>query len=337
MNGYYDYSNGVFFDAEHLRQLRRKFSQLAFAFILYTFIAYLSIFIIQFLVTLLGIAPALDKNIFWQWSISLLPLYIFGFPCSYFFLKKMPVVRPKVRTFSFADFLLLFLIGRFFTLLGSSISGFLVGFTEMLFGNTIQDQTSELISNTPTYLIIIGAVIVGPIVEELVYRKLIIDRIYEHGETVAILFSSLIFSLAHGNLFQVVYAFLNGCILGFIYVRSGRLRYSILFHMLTNFLGSVVVVPIIKAQAQLEALSEMGSITGEYISLSLLVSGYGYAKFFLAALGCAVFLFLYKKFLPDKKAIAPLPKGRAFNITLATPGFFAFLFIALIEFLLSAL
>lgn len=335
MNGYYDFQSGVFYDGAHLASLRRKFSRLAFAFLFYTFAAYVAIFLIQLILTLFGLAPVLDKSIYWQWIISLLPLYLFGAPCAYLLLKKLPCAPPKKNAISIGDFLLLFLIGRFFTLFGSLISGFLVSFTEFFKGGAVEDQTTQLISETPVWLVFIGAVIIGPIMEELVYRKWIIDRTAMHGETISILFSSLIFSLAHGNLYQVVYAFLNGCILGYLYIRTGRLRYSVIFHIITNFLGSIAVLPIIKAEEKLAAMASEGIFNGEYLSLSLLVQGYGYAQLILAGIGCALFFLFYKKYLPKKDIISPLPHGRAASVTLLNPGFLAFFFIICVEFFLS--
>ena len=336
MNGYYDFERGCFYDGEHLSRLKRKFSQISISLLIYIFVSSLAIFFIQILVSLFGLSKVLDQSIYWQWGLSLLPLYIFGFPCAYWFLKKNTrAIAPRRKKMEIGDLLLLFLIGRFFTLLGSTVSSFLVSFVETIGNNPVIDYTSELINAAPWWLILIGAVIIGPIVEEIIFRKLIIDRLHEHGEAVAILFSSLVFALAHGNFYQVVYSFLNGCILGLIYLRSGNIKYSIAFHMVTNFLGSIVVLPIINAQIRLEALFEASAITSEYLSLSMLVSGYGIAKIILAFLGAIVFILYYKKFLPSPLALDPLPHGRALRIALINPGFLGFFIISAFEFWLN--
>ena len=54
------------------------------------------------------------------------------------------------------------------------------------------------------------------------------------------------FGLFHGNLNQFVYAFVLGLCFGFIYVKTGNIRYTIGLHMLVNFLGSVLGVAILK-------------------------------------------------------------------------------------------
>ena len=64
-------------------------------------------------------------------------------------------------------------------------------------------------------------VLCAPVAEELIFRKLLIDRLTQYGEGVAVLFSGLMFGLFHGNLNQFVYAFVLGLCFGFIYVKTG--------------------------------------------------------------------------------------------------------------------
>ena len=64
------------------------------------------------------------------------------------------------------------------------------------------------------------------------------ERIVKYGELAAVLASGLFFGLFHGNLNQFSYAFLLGLFLGFIYVKTGKLGYTIGLHMAINFIGS---------------------------------------------------------------------------------------------------
>lgn len=61
-----------------------------------------------------------------------------------------------------------------------------------------------------------------------------------YGEKLAVIVSALLFGLFHANLSQLFYAFLLGLLLGYVYLRTGKLRYSIALHMLFNLLGSIV-------------------------------------------------------------------------------------------------
>ncbi len=327
--------NDIYYNEERRMYLRRKFSRISLAFVICIFVTYLAVYAIQTVVYLLGFGKNLSENIYWQWVISLLPLYLFGVPAIFLFVRKTEILPPKKKRLPIGEFLLLFLIGRFFTLAGTYISNFLIGITETFLKSPITDATSELISSTPAWLTFISAVIIAPIVEELIYRKIIIDRIYAHGEWIAILFSSIIFALAHGNLYQVAYAFLNGCILGLLYIRTGHLRYSIAFHMLTNFLGSIVILPIIDAQTKLEAMIMAENMNAEYITLSMLIGGYSITKIFLALLGAVVLCVCYKQYIPKKQAIDPIPRVFVLHTVAVNPGFIAFLVVSAFEFIMS--
>lgn len=80
-------------------------------------------------------------------------------------------------------------------------------------------------------------VIVGPIVEELVYRGGILMGLRRFGDRFAVITSAVIFGLMHGNIPQIIFAILAGLVLGYICVKTNTLRYAILVHILNNFIA----------------------------------------------------------------------------------------------------
>lgn len=328
-------SSNNLFCQERLQYLRNKFSRIYIAFVIGFLATAAFITVIQIVDSFYFSSENLAQNIYWQWALSLLPLYLCGLPTIYFCIYKMDVNPPRQNGISVGLFLLLLLIGRFFTVAGSLVSDLLVFVTESIIGKPIVDSTSELIAKTPVWLIFVAAVIIAPILEEFIYRKLIIDRLYVHGEAAAILVSAVIFALVHGNLHQVFYAFLNACILGWIYTRTGRLRYTILFHMITNFLGSIAILPLFDAREKLKEFLSNGDIGMEILSPAMIVGGYGILKLALAILGAVAFFLSYKRFLPHGRALDPLPKADAVKIILLNPGCIAFLAVSTFEIILS--
>ena len=88
-------------------------------------------------------------------------------------------------------------------------------------------------------LILIFPIFLGPLFEELFYRKLMLDYLGSGG--LKIIYTSLLFSLAHlPNNEIIFYAFIFGILLGKIYERFGFL-YVFIFHILSNilFIGSI--------------------------------------------------------------------------------------------------
>jgi membrane protease YdiL (CAAX protease family) len=82
--------------------------------------------------------------------------------------------------------------------------------------------------------------VLAPIFEELVFRKLIIDRTRRYGELTAIMYSSIAFGLFHCNLYQIFYAFAIGVVLGYVYIRTGNVLLTIIIHFLVNSTSSVL-------------------------------------------------------------------------------------------------
>jgi membrane protease YdiL (CAAX protease family) len=105
-------------------------------------------------------------------------------------------------------------------------------------GDLLQSATEDMSAG----MMFLFMVLIAPICEELIFRRILFRRLLPMGENFAILMSALAFSLFHCNLFQAVYAFAIGVLFGCIIVKTGRLRYTVALHMILNFLGSVVVV-----------------------------------------------------------------------------------------------
>lgn len=83
---------------------------------------------------------------------------------------------------------------------------------------------------------IVAIVIMAPIVEELLFRGAIqghLLRQWKHPAW-AIVLSSLIFGLVHGNWVQAPFAFVTGLALGWMYYRTGSLLPGMLMHFVNN-------------------------------------------------------------------------------------------------------
>lgn len=99
--------------------------------------------------------------------------------------------------------------------------------------NSMQ-ETFEMMMRHP--LGIIAIVIMAPIVEELLFRGAIegyLLRKWKHPAG-AIVFSSLVFGLVHGNWVQAPFAFVIGLALGWMYYCTGSLLPGILMHFVNN-------------------------------------------------------------------------------------------------------
>lgn len=76
--------------------------------------------------------------------------------------------------------------------------------------------------------------VIGPIMEEMFYRGLVYRSLSSFNKGFAILFSSLLFGMAHGNLGQAIPTFGVGIVLAYTYARSDSILVPILLHILNN-------------------------------------------------------------------------------------------------------
>ena len=169
-------------------------------------------------------------------------------------------------------------------------------------------------------------VICAPILEEYIFRKLIVDRTVKYGQGVAVVLSGLMFGLFHGNLNQFAYAFLLGMFLAFLYVKTGELKVTIGLHMCINFMGAVVSVLLLKA-IHLEEYQEVimngadSQAVMDYM-MKYLPGWIGYmiyVLFILAVLVTGIVLFIvYRKKL--KLEPGQIAKGRRFKTVIGNPG-----------------
>ena len=121
--------------------------------------------------------------------------------------------------------------------------------------NSMQ-ETFEMMMCHP--LGIIAIVIMAPIVEELLFRGAIegyLLRKWKHPAG-AIVFSSLVFGLVHGNWVQAPFAFVIGLALGWMYYRTGSLLPGILMHFVNN--GTAVLGFLITDNPEATMVSEYG-------------------------------------------------------------------------------
>jgi membrane protease YdiL (CAAX protease family) len=118
---------------------------------------------------------------------------------------------------SFGEFIGLFFVCCTVMIFGSIISEALISVLSGILGHNISNATSDLLLDTPVGMVILVAVVIGPIIEEIIFRKVFIDVLGVYGEKFGIVLSSLAFGFFHGNLSQLLYATLLGFILGYIY------------------------------------------------------------------------------------------------------------------------
>ncbi len=345
-NEYSSYSNEYGFGFGEKKEAKRVFSRCALAAFIYSLVATAVIYITQIvLVLVLGIegSARVFGNTYFLWGMQVLAMYIIAYPVFLLLLKGVSPSKKSRSKMGLDEFVILFFISEAIMTIGSLLSNTLTSFLSSILGYDIANKTSDLIMDTPVWIVILVAVIIGPIFEELIFRKAFIDRMGVYGDRVAIVFSAVSFGIFHGNFSQVIYATGLGLILGYIYVKTGDVRYSIAMHITLNFLGTVPSLFIMEAAERLDNMDPNAALEAEaalqMMQDSLSVMGVAIVQYGLAITGVVLFVKLLRERrirIPNSAEIR-LPSQEVLPVTVANVGAILFLIYSALQFVLSIL
>ncbi|MBO4837751.1 MAG: CPBP family intramembrane metalloprotease [Lachnospiraceae bacterium] len=103
------------------------------------------------------------------------------------------------------------------------------------------DDTAQILFQGNLILEIISVGILTPVTEELIFRGLVYRRLRWSADALpAILFSSFVFAVFHGNLLQGIYSFVIGVLLAFVYERTHSLLAPVFVHVGANLVSVVL-------------------------------------------------------------------------------------------------
>jgi membrane protease YdiL (CAAX protease family) len=107
------------------------------------------------------------------------------------------------------------------------------------------DTYSTMVANN-TGLYVFVALILAPLSEELFFRGILYSVWrYSFRPVVCALCTSVLFAVSHGTVMHLPLAFIFGMFSAWLYEMTGSLLYSMLAHMLSNFIsfGTIIVLP----------------------------------------------------------------------------------------------
>lgn len=96
------------------------------------------------------------------------------------------------------------------------------------------------IGNVPAWILLVCVVIISPVFEELLFRKVLLEELLPYGKVTAILISSMLFGMLHANLQQFLYTIFMGIVCANIVLITGKVRYAIYLHMAFNLFGAII-------------------------------------------------------------------------------------------------
>lgn len=322
---------------EELRLDRKRFSRIAFGLLIYSILGggfqYLAAGMIR--------ASGWDYTPYrstLNWVFMLVCMYLIAAPLTAAYFQRVPKFgQVRNERWEFQAWLVVFFIGNAMAYFGNIIGNIVTS----VFGAASADYENlmDMIFQGNLFLTFLTVVIGAPIVEELLFRKFLIDRTIGYGEKLSVLLSGILFGVMHGNFRQFFYAFALGCLFGYIYCKTGRIRNTILFHMWINFSGSILV-PLMSRPVMgiLEDAGTESEILARVMTHPMiLIAGIAVLVYvagqFLAAVAGVVLFFVFKKYICFYPGIRRLPEGTVFRTVIVNPGMLIFFALCLLEFI----
>ncbi len=256
-NGYMPQGGNISLSkADEVRAARKHFSSLGLRFLAGT----LLIFAVQTLAMEIGsrVAPELMSDMNYYLLVTMLPMYFIAIPILVLLVKRLPSQTPERRRMKPGHFVLSVIMAFALMYVANFIGTFITTFIGIIKGGEVENAIAGVVTEANQLTIFFIMVVCAPIVEELVFRKLVVDRTVFYGQGTAVVLSGLMFGLFHGNLNQFMYATALGMLLAFLYAKTGNLKITIAIHMLINLMGSIVSLQVLKL-VDLEALMTMDS------------------------------------------------------------------------------
>ena len=239
-------------------------------------------------------------------------LVFFGivFPLAALLLRRLPVAAPEKGKISARHFFAFLPILYLCSYVGSLLSQWLIALLADAFGLQMGSALGTLLLTHPLVMVFI-LLFAAPLCEEWFFRKLLLDRACIYGEKLAIFVSALLFACYHTSVYQFFYAFFVGLILGYLYLRTGKLWVTVLMHAVFNLLCSIL--PYVMLRFGIFAAFMEAETVDEQIAVILanpvgaaVACVYGFICLGLLIGGCLL-LGKYRKKVFFKPAACPLP------------------------------
>lgn len=304
------------------KEARKLFSRLGFGLAMFLMVTMVFQMVFSLLIEtgclVLG-NHAFDKAM----VISMGVMYLLGFPVFFLLMKRIPVTEriPKQK-WSFWKLAGTFLICLSIVYIGNMIGQFLMFLVSQIIGRPMYNAIEDLVNHLNPWLVLLITVILAPVVEEIMFRKLLIDRIVHYGQGVAVVASGVLFGLVHGNFYQFFYACALGMIFAYIYVKTGRLGYTILFHLLINFIGSMVPLGLLKAAELQPVLGVLLFSTFGLFVLGFMITG-------------VVLLICFRKQITWEAGSITIPRGSRFSVMFLNVGMVLYVVICTVMFVIG--
>ncbi len=234
---------------------------------------------LSLLIPALGLYDVYLNNSYFQTGLNTILVVITILPSFMFFGKKMQKISgeknpvPLNRPRGFINTVLAFFAGMGICMVANYATGIIAVITSS-FGYTPTTPDIAMPEGVLGFCLSFAQIVLAAAtVEELSLRGYTMGNLRKYGDMFAIISSSIVFALIHGNLVQIPFALIAGLGIGYLTVKTKSLWTGVLIHAGNNFFS------VAATYAQMYA--DEGIFNTVYTFLFLFIAVFGMACFAL--------------------------------------------------------
>lgn len=318
------------------KSAKSVFSRIGFGYLIFSGISMIVSLVLQ-IVAMLVSEEFYQSHLFMN-LVTPISMYLFALPLLIAFFRGVKPVPPRKKNIGFGEWVLYLIVGFGFMYIGALIGNYIMSTLSAIVGYDYRNGLETLVDGGSLWVTTIFAVIIAPIGEEIVFRKLLIDRTGKYGCFISALLSGLVFGLMHANLYQFFYAAALGFLLGYLYYTTGRIIYTIAIHAVINLFGSVVSSLLTRGLEDIDMSALHGDALIEFFSEHALqlVFVSAYSAFTYAAMLAAIVLpIVFRKRLRFDKGEIEIPSRARTATVFLNVGMICLIVFYVFEMLLS--
>ncbi|MDO5406593.1 MAG: CPBP family intramembrane metalloprotease [Eubacteriales bacterium] len=251
---------------------RKQYSRLGWAYVVFLLVAggVQALYVVTYTLLQFWIRyPLVERVVSFLGSregmilISIFSMYACAFPVFWLMMRRIPSWhKDSTESICFWKLLVLLVVCLGVTYIGNLIGQGLMLISGLLTGRGGVNPVDDMILEMHPAVMILSTIVVAPVMEELMFRKLLIDRTVCFGQRTAVVLSGISFGLFHGNFYQFFYACALGMIFAYVYSSTGKLRYSIGLHMVINTIGGLVPLLLMRGLNSENPVAELAGMAG---------------------------------------------------------------------------
>ena len=254
------------------KDIRSVFSMMHFSLFVYLLVSQGASILILLFASLLFVASTVDAlsvNADFLLGLNAVCQYLIAFPIFVLLTFRIKPNKCAVKSsISIGKYGLFIIVAEGAMLIGSLIATLISRLVNGIFGVSSDSAIDSLLGTSNPWVVFVCVCVLAPIFEELIFRKILIDRLSTFGDGIAIVFSAVAFGLFHGNITQFIYATAVGIILGYLYTLTRRIEHTVVLHAILNFLGGLVPMGVEWIEGESQRLHNLAK-EGQQINTAL--------------------------------------------------------------------